>query len=358
MSSIEQEFLLPHIARMTGYIPGEQPKGQKFVKLNTNENPYPPSSLVLERLKAACDGDLRLYPDAAASEVCRRLAEQFAVPAQQILVGNGSDELLNTAMRCFVGTGDRVVFPTPTYPYYAKLVELQNATAVTVDFDESFALPGDALTTAAGKLTLVANPNSPSGTLASTDELAALAAAVPGLLLIDEAYVDFSDGGCIELVETYPNLIVVRTMSKSFSLAGMRIGFCFASPEVTAAMRKVKEHYNIGSLSQVAAAAALDDVQTMHANARRVCQTRSRLSEALGELGFHVWPSAGNFVLARVPDGRAAQLYAMLRDRGVLVRYFEVPRLRDCLRISVGTEEEIDILLRELDRCIGRGRAR
>ncbi len=352
MQETEQPlFLLPHIARMTGYVPGEQPKDRTFVKLNTNENPYPPSALVLQRLREACDDNLRRYPDADASDVTRRLGELFSLPVDQILIGNGSDELLNTAMRCFIGPGDTVVYPTPTYPYYAKLVELQNATSATIDFDDSFDLP-EGLAAAAGKLTLVANPNSPSGTLVPTEKLADLAAAVQGMLLIDEAYVDFSDGGCLQLVEHCPNVIVVRTMSKSFSLAGMRIGFCFASPEVTAGMRKVKEHYNVGSLAQVAAAAALDDVQTMHANADRIRRTRSRLTEALGELGFHVWRSAANFVLARLPGAAAAELYAQLRDRGVLVRFFGEPRLRDCLRISVGTDEETDLLLTELSDAL------
>ena len=344
MSAIEQQQLLPHIARMTGYIPGEQPKDRKFVKLNTNENPYPPSPLVLERLRQACDTGLRLYPDADAHEVSRRLSELFAVPAQQILIGNGSDDLLNTAMRCFVGTGDRVVYPTPTYPYYAKLVALQDGAAVEVEFDDSFSLPPD-LAAVGGKLTVVANPNSPSGTIATDDELEALAAAVSGVLVIDEAYVDFSNGGCLHLVERYPNVIVVRTMSKSFSLAGMRIGFCFASPEIAAGMRKVKEHYNVGTLAQVAAAAALDDLQAMQANARRIGATRKRLGAALCEMGFHVWASAANFVLARLPGAAAAELYAQLKDRGVLVRYFDIPRLQDCLRISVGTDDETDLLL-------------
>ena len=208
---------------------------------------------------------------------------------------------------------------------------------------------------AAGKLTLIANPNSPSGTLVTTEELADLAAAVPGLLLIDEAYVDFCDGGCLQLVEHHPNVIVVRTMSKSFSLAGMRIGFCFSSPEVIAGMRKVKEHYNVGSLAQVAAAAALDDVQTMRDNADRIRRTRSRLENALGELGFYVWRSAANFVLARLPGAAADELYAQLRDRGVLVRYFGESRLRDCLRISVGTDEEADLLLTELGHALRSG---
>ena len=351
----QQRFLLPHIADMEGYVPGEQPKDRTFVKLNTNENPYPPSSFVLDRLKEAVDGELRRYPDADASEVSRQLSALFSLPMDQILIGNGSDELLNTVMRCCVGPGDRVVYPTPTYPYYAKLIELQNATAFTVDFDDEFSLPRP-LAAAQGKLTLVANPNSPSGTLVSTDELADLAGAVPGILLIDEAYVDFSDGGCLQLVEDHPNVIVVRTMSKSFSLAGMRIGFCFASPEITAGMRKVVDLYNVGSLAQIAAVAALEDVQTMRTNAERIRSTRTRLTEALVEIGFHVWDSAANFVLARVPDGEpAASLYAQLRDRGILVRYFAQPRLADCLRISVGTDEETDLLLSELGAALRAG---
>ena len=250
-------FLLPHISRMAGYVPGEQPKEGEFVKLNTNENPYPPSRLVLERLREACDGRLRRYPDPNAGGVVNRLCALFGVGRDSILVGNGSDELLNLAIRCFVGPGRRVVMPHPTYPYYAKLVQLQDGVPAPVPFEADYTLPPD-FTDPDAAMTLIANPNSPSGTLLSNDALEEIATGTSGLVIADEAYVDFSHEGCLHLLGRCPNLIVMRTMSKSFSLAAMRIGYCFASPELIAGLSKAKEHYNIGLLSQVAAEAALD----------------------------------------------------------------------------------------------------
>ena len=346
---------LPHIAAMAGYLPGEQPADGEYLKLNTNENPYPPSPLVLARLRAALDGRLRRYPDAAATGVRRRLAALFGHDEGHFLVGNGSDELLNVAVRCFAGAADGVAFATPTYPYYAKLVELQDARRVAIEFDDDFALPGS-LAAADAPLTLVPNPNSPSGTVVAREDLESLAAGLSGILLIDEAYVDFARGGALDLVGRHTNVIVARTLSKSFSLAGLRIGFCVAAPEVVGGMGKVKEHYNINTLSQVAAEAALDDVDWMRRNARRVAATRSRLTGALRGHGCHVWDSEANFVLARMPAGTdAGRIASELRRRRILVRYFgSDPGLSDCLRISVGTDSEIDRLLEELYGLMGK----
>jgi histidinol-phosphate aminotransferase len=340
---------LSHIASMTGYLPGEQPRDSNTVKLNTNENPYPPSPQVEARLGAAVGEGLRRYPDAAASGVRQRLSKLFDFPQEQFVVGNGSDELLNIAVRCFAGAGDPVAFATPSYPYYTKLIDLQAARAVTVEFDETYQLPA-ALAETNAVLTFVPNPNSPSGTVVSSEALEQLAQKLSGILVIDEAYVDFSGKGALDLVRRYDNVIVMRTLSKSFSLAGMRIGFCLASPEICAGLWKVKEHYNVNSLSQVAAEAALDDIEWMRSNAERIVRTRERLTSTLREWGFHVWDSAANFVLARAASGvEAANLYTVLRDRGILVRYFsDNPRLSNCLRISIGTDEEIDQLLAEM----------
>ena len=346
-------YFLPHIAQLQGYIPGEQPREGGFIKLNTNENPYPPSPLVLERLRAACGEGLRRYPDPGAMGVRRRLSQIFGVEVEQTLVGNGSDELLNIALRCFAGPGDAVVYPYPTYAYYEKLIDLQNARAVTVEFGEDFSLPAGIVVPGA-RLTLLSNPNSPSGTLLSRATIEEVVSRVAGVVLIDEAYVDFSTGGCLELLGRYPNVILTRTMSKSFSLAGMRLGFGFASPELVAGMWKVKDHYNVNQLSLVVAEAALDDLGAMQANAARIQATRERLSLRLRQLGFYVWDSQTNFVLARTPGPSAARLYEQLKERRILVRYFAQRRLEDCLRISIGTDEEIDTFLGVLEELLKR----
>ena len=341
-----------NIARLRGYVPGEQPREKGYIKLNTNENPYPPSPVVLARLRDACSADLRLYPDPDAWPLRRKLGEIFAIAPQQIMVGNGSDELLNVIIRSFAGEGDKIAYPHPTYGYYKPLIDIQGAEAVPVEFGENFSLP-EGLAVPEARVTFLANPNAPSGTLVPYDEVAALCARVDGVLVVDEAYVDFSQGGCIQLIEQHPNAIVVRTMSKSFSLAGMRIGFAFAPASLIEGMWKVKDHYNLNRLSLVAAEAALEDIDAMCANAARVCATRVHLCAELRTLGFYVWDSQANFVLARLGErwanNTAAELYAELKERRILVRYFaSPPRLADCLRISVGTDAEIAALLAAL----------
>ena len=347
MNASLNDLFRPDIASMQGYVPGEQPGEGGYIKLNTNENPYPPSPLVLGRLHAACNTDLRLYPDPNAWAVRNKLSKLFAVAPEQTIVGNGSDELLNIILRSFVDPGQKVVYPHPTYSYYQQLIQIQGGKQVLVDFPDDFSLPDD-LAVAGARLTLLVNPNAPSGTLLPIEQVADLANRVDGILVVDEAYVDFSEGGCIQLLDRHPNIIVIRTMSKSFSLAGMRIGFGVAAPELIAGMWKVKDHYNVNRLSLVAAEAALDDVETMRTQAKRICQTREQLTLQLRELGLTVWDSSANFVLARLSSPPAADLYAELKRRHILVRYFDQPRLNDCLRITVGTDEETAALMRAL----------
>ncbi|MEW6756364.1 MAG: histidinol-phosphate transaminase [Candidatus Latescibacterota bacterium] len=344
----------PTIAGMQGYVPGEQPREPGFTKLNTNESPYPPSPRVVERLRQACGDDLRLYPDPAALGVRQRLAQIYSVTPEETIVGNGSDELLNLVMRAFVDPGQVVAYPQPTYSYYQQLVQIQGGRAVTVDFPEDYALPEEVLVPGA-QVTLLANPNAPSGTLTPLSRIEALAARVEGILVVDEAYVDFAAAGCVHLVRQHPRTVVLRTMSKSFSLAGMRIGFGFAHPALIASMWKVKDHYNVNRLSLAAAEAALDDIGLMRERAALIAARRDRLTAALRGLGFHVWESAANFVLARIAAPPASLLYAELKQRRILVRHFDQPRLRDCLRISVGTQEEQDRLLAELEDLLGHG---
>ncbi len=345
------DYFLPHIAHMKEYVPGEQPHESGYIKLNTNENPYPPSPLVLQRLRAACREELKLYPDPDAGAVRRKLSKIFAVHPEETMVGNGSDELLNIIIRSFAGSGQKVAYPRPTYGYYEKLIHLQNARQVPIDFPEDFSLPPD-LAVEDARIILIANPNSPSGTQVPCREIAALASATKGVLVVDEAYVDFAEDGCIRLIDAHPNIIVVRTMSKSFSLAGMRIGFGFANRQLVAGLGKVKEHYNMGRLSLVAAEAALEDMATMRVHAARICSTREHLVQGLRDLGFSVWNSAANFVLARIEYPPARRVYAELRKRRILVRYFDQNRLRDCLRITVGKDEEIAALLQALEEIL------
>jgi histidinol-phosphate aminotransferase len=337
-------FTRPVVRAMTGYIPGEQPQDRRTIKLNTNENPYPPSPHVIEAIRAAANDDLRLYPDPMANALRDRAATQYGFHRDNILVGNGSDELLSLIVRACVSTGDRVVFPYPTYSLYDTLVTVQEGETIHLPYPADFTLPAG-LAAARGRITFVCHPNSPSGTPVPINAIEALAKEVSGLLVVDEAYVDFAASNALSLVHRYDNVIVLRTFSKSFSLAGMRIGLAFACPGVIAELLKVKDSYNVTRLSIVAATTALEDYAWMEANVARVRRTRARLIEGLGQLGFSVLPSQSNFVLARRSGHNLESVYLALKERGILVRYFPTPELHDALRISVGTDAEIDALL-------------
>jgi histidinol-phosphate aminotransferase len=340
-------FIRPIVDRMAGYVPGEQPRERRYIKLNTNENPYPPSPRVIDAVRSAADAELRLYPDPTADALRVRAAAVYQFRRENILVGNGSDELLNLIVRTCVAAGERVVFPYPTYSLYDTLVTLQEGEVVHVPYPDDFSLPAG-LAEAGGRVTLVCHPNSPSGTPVPIDAIAQLARQVSGLLVVDEAYVDFADANALALARECDNVLVLRTFSKSFSLAGMRIGLAFGSPDVIGALLKVKDSYNVTRLSIVAATAALDDYAWMEANVVRIRRTRARLSAGLEARGFSVLPSQANFVLARRRGDDLEPVYLGLKARGVLVRYFPTPQLRDALRITVGTDTEVDALLAAL----------
>jgi len=334
------------------YVPGEQPAaGRRVIKLNTNENPYPPSPRVLEALRDAADGAVRLYPDPEARGLRRRASELYGVPADHIMAGNGSDELLALLLRATVDPGDRVAFPVPTYSLYETLVAVQGGEAVEVEFPDDWSLPRS-LGSARARVTFLCNPNSPSGTVVPLGAVEALAREVRGLVVVDEAYVDFADGDTMSLVGRLHNVVVLRTLSKSFSLAGLRAGLAFGHPELLAGLRTVKDSYNLNRLTQLAAEAALSDLPHMQANVSRIRATRARLTASLGELGYRVPASHANFVLARRPGADQAPVAAALAERGVLVRHFPTPRLQDALRITVGTDEETDVVIGHL-RTLG-----
>jgi histidinol-phosphate aminotransferase len=342
-------IIRPLVQALKAYEPGEQPQGRSCIKLNTNENPYPPSPRVLAAVREAVNEDLRLYPDPAANRLRERAAAIYGCEREQILVGNGSDELLSMIMRACVGPDDPVVYPFPTYSLYDTLVTLQGGRPVHVPYPRDFSLP-PGIAARGGRVTFICHPNSPSGTAVPLDRLEELAATVAGLLVVDEAYVDFADHSAMGLINRFANVLVLRTFSKSFSLAGMRIGLGFGPAALIQQIGKVKDSYNVDRLSIVAATAALEDYEWMQANVARVRATRARLSEALRQRRFEVLPSQANFVLARRPGKVLERLYLAIRERGILVRYFAVPELRDALRISVGTDAEVDALLAAIDQ--------
>lgn len=342
--------LRKHIADMEGYVPGEQPRQSGYIKLNTNENPYPPSPRVLSALRKATDRSLRLYPEPLSDSLRSLAAETYGIRAENVLAGNGSDELLSVLARCFVGRGDRALYPVPTYTLYDTLITIQEGEKRTVDYPADFSLP-EGLYSQEAALSFLCNPNSPSGTLVSIRQIEELARSVGGVLVVDEAYIDFAEGeeaSSLPLIRSFPNVVVLRSFSKSFSLAGMRIGLAFAAAEIIAAMTKVKDSYNLNRLSMAAAIAALRDMPWMRRNVRRIQKTRKRLTRALRRLGFTVYPSQANFVLARRPGENLKGLYEELKRRKVLVRYFAAPGLEDSVRITVGTPQEIQTLLQEL----------
>ena len=337
------DYFRDNISRMEPYTPGEQPQEGGFTKLNTNENPYPPPGAVLRAIKSAVNGSLRLYPDPIAARVRAKAAEVFGVTPEMVLVGNGSDDILSIMMRSFVGEGDAVVFLYPSYGLYQVLAEIQAGRPRAVQYTDDFRLPPD-IRRPDAKLTFICSPNNPTGTVVSPDEVAEVAAHSRGIVCVDEAYADFSDTTCLELVHRFDNVIVLRSFSKSYSLAGLRIGLGIAQQPLIDGMMKVKDSYNVERLGIVGAEAALANVDKMKANVRKIVRGRSRLTKQLEALGFSVLPSQANFLFAR-PPMPAGELYEKLKARRILVRYWNRPRISDGIRISIGTPAELEALV-------------
>ncbi|OPZ28645.1 MAG: Histidinol-phosphate aminotransferase [Lentisphaerae bacterium ADurb.BinA184] len=342
------------IRAMSGYVPGEQPKDRRYVKLNTNENPYPPSAAVAAALHGFDAARLRLYPDPDACELRNLAAGQAGLTPDWILCGNGSDDLLTIAVRTFVDQGGTLAHTDPSYSLYPVLARLQGANATAVPLDAEFNLPPDAASRAAGAtLLLVARPNAPTGNTFPLDSMHTLCRHFSGIVWIDEAYVDFADDDCLAFVRQYPNVVVSRTFSKSYSLAGLRLGLAYAPPALVSEMVKVKDSYNVSMLTQAVGLAALSDREAMRANAARIRATRDRVSGDLAALGFRVLPSQANFIFCQPPV--AADVYAAgLRREGILIRYFPGPRTGAFVRITIGTDEEMAQLLAATRRLLGR----
>jgi histidinol-phosphate aminotransferase len=338
-----------NVVNMAAYVPGEQPRpGEPVIKLNTNENPFPPSPRVMAAIRGLDPETLRRYPSPKADAFREVAARLHGVSPDMILAGNGSDEILAMAMRTYLGPGDILAYPDPTYSLYPVLAQCGENIVRTVAWKANWDLPLAALLDTGARAIFFANPNSPTGTLVRKSRVRELALALDGLLLVDEAYVDFADETCLDLVRELPNVLICRTFSKGYSLAGLRFGYAIAAPAVVTEMLKVKDSYNCDAISILAATAALEDQAYARQSWQAVCTERARLAIELGKKGYDVIPSQANFLLAGCPDGQAAQIYRTLKEQGILVRYFDKPGLSDKLRITVGTADQNDALLRAL----------
>lgn len=338
-------YVRPQIERMTGYVPGEQPKVPGLIKLNTNENPYPPSPKVIEALRGAIDGKLRLYPDPTAAGIRQRLGQIHGFDPEQIVVGNGCDDILNLCVRAFCGEGEKLAYFSPSYSLYPVLANIQGAVKVELPLNDQFQIeahPALLAKLSGVKLVFITQPNAPSGVWLKRVELQRVIEETDGVVVIDEAYVDFAAENCLDFARDYPNVLVARTFSKSYSLAGMRIGWAVGARELIAALNKVKDSYNVTRLSQVAAEAALDDWAYFVETTRKVKATRERVAGALtGAL-----PSQTNFLFVPPPAPLTAQQwFDGLRQRNVLVRWWDADRIRDYVRVTIGTDAEMDKFL-------------
>jgi histidinol-phosphate aminotransferase len=329
------------IQGMQGYVPGKQPDSDGYIKLNTNENPYPPSPHVLAAIRHAINNDLRLYPDPLAFSLRQTAARLYSCRLEEVIAGNGSDDILTMIFRTFLDPGDVIATPAPSYTLYNALSAMQDATCVEIPMGPGYTLPAD-LETHGAKVIFIVNPNAPTGVLFDHEALRRLLARTRSIVVLDEAYADFAGESAIDLLAEFPHLIVVRTLSKSYALAGVRLGLGFAHGEIIAHMMKVKDAYNLDRLAIVAGCAALADQEWMQAAVAKIIRTRTYLLQALTDMGLHVPPSRTNFVFPRIPDGRALEVYEGLEKRRILVRYFRAPLVADFLRVTVGTDAEVE----------------
>lgn len=347
---------------LEAYTPGEQPKAKCVVKLNTNENPYPPSPKCAQTLGGFDLDRLRRYPDPVFSELRTRIAKIWKTSPECVFVGNGSDEILTLAARAFVEDDEAIGSLDPSYSLYRTLADIRNVQFVPTALNADFTWDGkitvrspqkDADRPSGGEvaLFLLTNPNAPTGVSTPVETVARAAKRFKGVVVVDEAYADFAKANCVRLATDSKNrnVIVMRTFSKSFSLAGLRVGYCIGPKDLIDALYKVKDSYNVDAVAQAVALAALNDLQWMRTNARKVVRTRTRLAKELARRGWDVPPSESNFLFAR-PAGMAAdRLFDALRRRNIFVRYFKGPRTGDRIRISIGTDEQMDALLKAID---------
>jgi histidinol-phosphate aminotransferase len=364
-----QNLIRPLVEKLVPYVPGEQPKVRGLIKLNTNENPYPPSPQVLRAIKAGVDFRLRLYPNPGCDGLRAKLAALHGCRPENILVGNGSDEVLAMAVRCFVEPASKEVaasralvqYFTPSYSLYPVLAKTHGSFQNPVPLRRDFDLPGIAELRGGRRwqwnaaLSLVTTPNAPSGRGYRRAQLQELCRAHNGVLVLDEAYVDFAGENALDLALRFPHVLVARTFSKAYSLCFQRVGYAIGHRDLISALHKIRDSYNVNGLGQIAAEATLEDLEYYRRNFRRIISTRAELSRELTNLGFEVLPSETNFILARPPTASARIWLQRLRRRRILVRWFDQPLVRQYLRITIGTRAEVGALVKAVKAELHRG---
>lgn len=349
-----KNFMVSRYASLEAYVPGEQPRDMEYVKLNTNESPFPPSPAVIKAINSEELEKLKLYSDPEGKDLRDAIAANFGYKRENILLGNGSDEILAFAFFAFCA-GEKVFFPDITYGFYPVYAELVGADAQIMPLKDDFSIDINDYMSNSG-MVVIANPNAPTGMALPLSDIEKIIAANPdNIVLVDEAYVDFGGESAVGLVNKYENLIVARTYSKSRSLAGARLGFGIASEGVIADMNRIKysfNPYNINRLTLLAGKASIEDNEYFEKNIRSIIETRAYTVAELEKRGFSVLPSAANFIFAKKDGKSGEELYKELKKRGVLVRHFTKEKIKDHLRITIGTKEQMDVLLSKLDEII------
>ena len=348
---MNQKYWSRRAASITPYVAGEQPKLANLVKLNTNENPYPPSPRVREVLEGFDPALLRLYPEPESDALRAAIGQANGLPADWVFAGNGSDEVLALCFQCFFD-GD-LVFPDITYSFYPVWAQLYGITCRQIALNQDFTLPTQQFV---GQTNVVfPNPNAPTSMAISLDEVEQIVRTASGVVVVDEAYIAYGGQTALPLLQKYDNLVIVRTFSKSHSLAGLRVGYALAHPDLIAALRCVKDSFNsypLDKLAQAAAAAAIADSAYTEGVLQKIVATRQRTAAALQELGFAVLPSSANFLFCAHRQVSAASLMAQLREDGIIVRHFSKPRIENWLRITIGTDAEMERLLARLKEIL------
>ncbi|MDR0670334.1 MAG: aminotransferase class I/II-fold pyridoxal phosphate-dependent enzyme, partial [Treponema sp.] len=357
------------LRRLSPYVPGEQPRDRQFIKLNTNENPYPPSPRVFEAIQRAAGASIRLYPDPSCTELREAIAARYGVRPSQVFTGNGSDEILAFAFAAFFPGGTdkadkaAILFPDITYSFYPVYADLWALPHTAIPLDGDFAIRPEEYRIPNGGV-IFPNPNAPTGRILDTAAICSLAEwqeQQGRVLIVDEAYIAFGGRTLIPHVSSHPNLLLIHTLSKSASLAGLRVGFAIGQEDLIEGLCRVRDSFNsytLDRLAQAAAAAAVADAPYYEELARRIIATRARVAAELEDRGVTVIPSAANFLFIRFPGLSGAAVLAALREKGILVRHFNGDRIADFLRVSIGTDGEMDAFLRECERFMPDGKPR
>lgn len=348
------KFMNPRLVSLKAYTPGEQPRDRTYIKLNTNESPYPPSRGVRKAMNRQRIEDLRLYCDPNATALKEELAKLYQKEPAQIFVSNGSDDILNFAFLAFGAEG--VLFPDISYGFYEVFANLHGMTFETVPLKKDFSIDVDDYCKK-GKMVVIANPNAPTGLALPVKKIEKILKANPDhVVLIDEAYVDFGGESCADLIEKYPNLLCVQTFSKSRSMAGARLGFAIGSEELIADLEKIKystNPYNVDGLTQAAGVAALQENSYYMRNCRRIIKSRNYTKKELEKLGFEVLPSKTNFLFAKSDKIGGRELYLLLKEKGILVRHFHKERTKDYNRITIGSQKEMEAFIATVTEILG-----